>query len=76
MKYTCNDIFMIRTPSLPVNTFSEFMNFEGHGIEDFIQEHDLSDFMIRAFWFPVESCIRLRKEMPRAIKRARQKKSP
>jgi hypothetical protein len=24
MNYTCNDIFMIRTPSLPVNVFTDF----------------------------------------------------
>ena len=44
MKYTCNDVFMIRTPSLPVNIFSDFLRFEGR-IEDFIQQNNLSDFM-------------------------------
>lgn len=45
MKYTCNDIFMVRTPSLSVETFSEFLRYEGHSIEDFIREKDLTSFM-------------------------------
>lgn len=45
MKYTCNDIFMVRTPSLPVNMFSEFTNFDRCHVEDFIQQKGLSNFM-------------------------------
>ena len=36
---------MIRTPSLPVNIFSDFLRFEGNGIEDFIRQNNLSNFM-------------------------------
>lgn len=44
MNYTCNDIFMIRIASLPVNVFSDFMNFEDKNIEDFIMQNNLNDF--------------------------------
>lgn len=45
MKYACNDIFMIRTPSLPVSVFSDFLHFDGNSVEDFIQQNSLSNFM-------------------------------
>ena len=45
MKYICNNIFMVRTPSLPVDTFSAFMNFDGAKIEDFFSQNDLTNFI-------------------------------
>ena len=45
MKYTCNDIFMVRTPSLSAEIFSEFLHYEGHSMEDFIREKGLTTFM-------------------------------
>lgn len=73
MKYTCNDIFMIRTPSLPVNTFSEFMNFEGHGIEDFIQEHDLGNFMDQSILVSSRELYKAKKRNAQSNKKSKAK---
>lgn len=45
MKYTCNNIFMVRTPSLPAKVFLDLLHFDGKNIEDFIQKNALNDFM-------------------------------
>lgn len=45
MKYECNDIFLVRIPSLPVHVFSDFLRFAGDGVEDFLQQNGLGDFM-------------------------------
>lgn len=45
MKYICNDIFMLRTPGLPANVFSKFLNIEDGSIEDFVQKNDLGSFV-------------------------------
>ena len=44
MDYICNDVFMVRNPSLPVSVFLKFMNFEGNDIDDFINQNNLNDF--------------------------------
>lgn len=45
MRYSCNDIFMVRTPSLPASVFSDFVQFEGNDVENFLQQTPFRDFM-------------------------------
>lgn len=45
MKYSCNHIFMVRTPSLPANVFSSFIHSSNQSVEEFLQENNLNDFI-------------------------------
>lgn len=45
MRYTCNNIFMVRTPSLSADKFRNFMAFDGTSIEEFLSQESLSNFM-------------------------------
>lgn len=45
MKYLCNDIFMIRTPSLPLKTFFEFNNSKHTILEYVSKDTKINDFI-------------------------------
>ena len=36
---------MVRTPSLPASVFSDFVQFEGNDVENFLQQTPFRDFM-------------------------------
>lgn len=48
MEYKCNDIFMIRNPALPVNTFVDFIEIESNEIIEFISKNNLEDFFYKS----------------------------
>lgn len=74
MKYICNDVFMVRAPSLPVDVFSDFLRFEGNEIENFIQQHGLSHFMEQSILVSSQELYRAgeRKSLSKKKNRARE----
>lgn len=60
MRYSCNDIFMVRTPSLPASVFSDFVQFEGNDVENFLQQTPFRDFMDKSILSGPPECNRLR----------------
>ena len=71
MRYSCNNIFMVRTPSLSTNKFLKFMAFEGASIEEFLLQESLTSFLEK-------SILLSSRELSKAQKRdlhGKQKKS-
>ena len=62
MKYVCNDIFMLRTPSLPVNVFTDFMKFQRNDIEDFIEQNRLNNFFDKSILIATRSLYEAREK--------------
>lgn len=42
--YKCHDVFMVRTPSLPINIYSELDSKYNENVEKLIQDYNLYDF--------------------------------
>ena len=72
MKYTCNDIFMVRTPSLPVKVFSDFMTFQG-GVEEFIAQRQLNNFFDKSILIATRSLYEANGKSKQSKKKARSK---
>lgn len=51
MKYSCNDVFMIRTPTLPIEIFLELLKYNDlkEGISKFVRDKDMYSFLDESF---------------------------
>ena len=73
MRYSCNDIFMVRTPSLPASVFSDFVQFEGNDVENFLQQTPFRDFMDKSILLSSRELYNAKNEICRvAPKKAKQ----
>ncbi|MBU5438433.1 lantibiotic dehydratase [Tissierella sp. MSJ-40] len=73
MKYRCNDVFMIRTPTLPLEKFLELLecnNFK-EDILEFVNEKDMHSFLNESFLVSSKS---LQKALNRDIKNKKKEK--
>lgn len=71
MKYRCNDIFMIRTPTLPIERYLELLEYDNfkEDISKFINYSDMHGFLNESLLVSSKSLQRTFTQEKKTIKK-------